>query len=417
MSTRPSVLLKSKRASLFIGLVMLAATLLCFVQTRRTLACPVAVAVPLRPLYMASQRVVVARAGHSVLLQTEKIGEEEDYERTLLRTSFYVSKTLKGEGAEEQVVHVYQWLWGKDQTVPENYAEGKTLLLFLIKSEEGEGYEVGNDTYGAKKLSDDDLKVYVERIEELAKILRAKQPDKAEIVEWLVRCAEEHATRWEGAYELSTSQDFLNGETEAQEDKTGEGEETAEAEASSGAAPASDEPRAQTEEITASSIVMSQGDSAEMSPYSGEIARLINADQKKRLANVFFGLQTLTDEDIVLLNLVQNYEDERLIPFILSHLEKAKDEPPAYAEQLVATLAAKLQNEKLSAIAENYCSKARYYDSTEAEERGDADDEEKNIDEEEKSLTGNSAQKRRARLQRFLAEAQNVINTRIAMSQ
>ncbi|HEY0322261.1 MAG TPA: hypothetical protein VGC66_14975 [Pyrinomonadaceae bacterium] len=414
MSIRPLLSLKTKRTGLFLGLVMLAVGSLFFVQTRKTLACPVT-PVPLRQLYMGSQRVVVARVGQSALLQTEKMDEYgDDYERTLLRTSFYVSKTLKGEGSEEQVVHVYQWLWGKDHSLPENYAEGKTLLLFLVKREEGEGHEIADPTYGVKALSDDYLKVYVERIEELAKILRAKKPDKAEIVDWLVRCAEEPATRWEGAYELSASQEYLDREKAGASDEAEEGEKTNVAADSSDAT--ADDSQTQAEESASTSTVKPDSESAELSPYSGEMARLLTDGQKKRLANAFYSLQALTDEDMMLLSLVRNWDDERLVPFLLAQLEKFREEPPYYVEQIVTALADKLQNEKLTAIAERYCENACYYDRAEAEASGD-NGEEKKMDEEEKSLTGTSAQKRSVRLQKLLAEAQSVLNNQVTMGQ
>ena len=407
MSTRPDASLKIRRAPLLLCLIVIVAAILFFGPVRKSLACPPA-PVPMRPLYMISAQVVVARAGQSTLLQNEKVGEDADYQRSLLRTSFYVSKTLKGE--DEQVVHVYQWLWGNDRAVPEDYAEGKTLLLFLTPREEGEGYELSNYTYGAKSLSDDDRKVYVERLEELAKILRAKKPDKAEIVEWLVRCAEEPATRWEGTYELYVSQSYLDRETQGDKEQAVENEETSVAEYPSEEQLTPEEEA--TEDTTVTETVSNDSDSEEFSAYNGEMARLLTAGQKQRLKDVFFNLQSLKQEDMELFALVDSWGDERLTGFILSQLEKAKEDPQPFVEQLVVSLAEKLHSEKLSALAESYSRHATYYDDTEESEEPDAD-----ADAEEKALTGNSKQKRSARLKRFLAETRTVMDNQVAMGQ
>lgn len=413
MSNRPRASLKAKRLTLFACLILVAAALLFFGPAERSLACPSA-PVPLRPLFIASQRVVVARAGQSVILQTEKIDPESDYERTLLRTSFYVSESLKSKGAEEQVVHLYSWLWGEDRSVPESYAEGKRLLLFLIEREEGDGFELVDESYGAKDLSDDALKVYVTRIEELARIMSAPKPDKAEIVEWLVRCAEEPATRWEGAYELYASQNFLEQETSEAKGETVEAETAAseypsEEEASS----AEVEETSREEKEEGVEAVTTQVEMEEFSSYSAEMARLITPGQKKRLADVLFNLPEIKDDDWPLFSLVEHWADERMVGFILASLEKEKDDPSHNAEIMVRALAGQFKDEKLAKMAEKYCEYANY---SEVETVAAEDDEKKKVDEEEKALTGTPTQKRSIRLKRFMAEAQSVISNQIAMT-
>lgn len=406
----PFFSIRKKRLALFIALASVTAAVLLLGPVSETRACAEA-PLPLRQLYMTSDRVVVARAAQSAILLTEKV--EEDYEQSLLRTTFYVSKTLKGEGADEQVVHIYQWLWGEDRAVPENFQEGQTLLLFLSKRQEEEGYEVVSETYGVKKLADKDLKIYVKRLEELGKILSAEKPDKEQLVEWLVRLIEEPATRWDGAYELSASQEFLNQKenapAEAQETEVVEESAPAESEPVSDATTVTaEEATAEEEEITD----LSDTTGEDLSIYTGEAARLLTAEQKKRITDIFFGLEKFTDDDVLLFDLVAAWDDERLVPFIFSELERLKEEPPYYVEQLVTVLAKKLQSETVTKLAERYCEYAVYYDAESAPINGG-----KEGDEEEKALTGTSAQKRRARLQKFMAEAERVRGERIAMAQ
>lgn len=410
MSTRPRVSLKAKRRTLLACVIIVAAALLFFGPGERSLACP-APPMPLRPLYMASQSVVVARADKSVILQTEKIDPESDYDRTLLRTTFYVSQTLKSKGEEEQVVHVYTWLWGEDRMVPEYYAEGTRLLLFLGPREEGEGYELVDDSYGAKDLPDDVLKVYVERLEELDRILRAAKPDKAEIAEWLVRCVEEPATRWEGAYDLYISQDFLKREIEVVEGKTAGSEQAAVAENPSDEEVAPVEVVEETgEEARAGETVV---ETEEISPYSGDMARFLTSEQKKRLADVLFSQPEFMDEDWPLFTLVQGWGDERLQGFILSYLEKVKDNPGPYAHTMVNALAELLKDEKLAAMARRFSDYSSY---KEDEPPAGGVDKGEKAGREPDALAGGIVEKRSTRLKKFLTEARSVISNQIAMS-
>ena len=50
------------------------------------------------------------------------------------------------------------------------------------------GYSVTDIRHGAKRLSEADLKIYFKRIEELQWVTRQEPPDRAELLEWLVRC-------------------------------------------------------------------------------------------------------------------------------------------------------------------------------------------------------------------------------------
>lgn len=417
-ATRPLVSRKIRWWILFAALLAII-PVLSSVRVRRTAACSAPPPVPLRELYMTSKRVVIARAGQSALLPTIN---EHGYDNTPLRTSFYVSRTLKGE-KEEEVVHVYQWLYGEDRAVPEDFAEGKTLLLFLADREEGEGYRVTDYRYGAKQLSDDDLKVYVKRIEELEVILRDKEPDKKKIVEWLVRCAEEPATRWEGAYELNTSQTSLSYEEEKSKETKTEDAEEADVSAESATESTTEEAQEVTETETEQ-----EGDvtvDSQFSSYTSEFARLLSEDHKSRLTNALFRIQEIADDDLQLLQLVISWDkhDDRLIPFVIAQLNKVKQDPPYYAERLVTALAEKLGDEKLIERAEAYCENAMYYDPDQSEAAESSDDDEEEVveetalDREEASLTGNSAQKRSTRLQKFLAEVEVAMNTRIAMAQ
>ena len=86
---------------------------------------------------------------------------------------------------------------------PPRYRPQTNALVFLERDDEGRFFTYAL-SYGAKTLGDEGLEVYVERVREQLAIERIEdETEKRNAqVEWLVRCAEHPATRWEGAYEL-----------------------------------------------------------------------------------------------------------------------------------------------------------------------------------------------------------------------
>lgn len=92
---------------------------------------------------------------------------------------------------------------------PPEYPEGERVLAFLDHDEES-GWEAVGLHYGTKQLDPATLEIYRARIRELDELISARPKrwrDTPAFVEWLVRCAEEPATRWEGAYALEPSAD------------------------------------------------------------------------------------------------------------------------------------------------------------------------------------------------------------------
>src|SRR5215207_5200977 len=114
---------------------------------RRALACPVEVPPQtLRTLYRHSDRVVVARVGHTEVVERE---ESSSY----VRTALHVTREVKGKD-ERQAAFVYHTVWDEDGVEkPGTYKQGEQLLLFLERSdEEGrEGYTVDDADFGVKK--------------------------------------------------------------------------------------------------------------------------------------------------------------------------------------------------------------------------------------------------------------------------
>jgi hypothetical protein len=90
---------------------------------------------------------------------------------------------------------------------------GDRVLLFLNNDEdEGEEGELELVDYsdGLKKMTPEKLAAYEPRIRELNEIFSKAEPSYSEIVAWIVRCAEDPQTRWEGTYELLRSFQYLD---------------------------------------------------------------------------------------------------------------------------------------------------------------------------------------------------------------
>lgn len=416
---------------------------------------------PLRALYTESDLVVVARAGQTVPVEMASL--DQRLKVYLLKTNLNVDSTLKGQG-NHGLITLYSLRWvapnqDEEPALHDYYSGGDKLLFFLKQRVDGEGYEQADPSYGVKTLSDAELRVYVERMNELALIMQQEKPDPARIVEWLVRCAEEPATRWEGLYELITSKNVAESKEAAEKEAAAEKELTAEAESGEESGEAAEgEGEADQADLSHGEAAEGAGDS-EASPGEGdganadprlvrmmsvraimytpdpELAGLLTAEQKKRLADVLFNVKEVTGAELSLIAMVKEWRDPRFVPFALAQLRRYVDDPPYFAEPLMTALAESLGNEGLMKLAESYSENSIYYDeeaeaTAEGDEAGgesgdaaaaepevDVASEEETAEEKaeeedpaekafEESLTGNSAQKRKLRLQRFIARAE-----------
>jgi hypothetical protein len=348
--------------------LLAAAALACAFALERSLACPVQLPPqPLRTLYKHSKLVFVARVGATEVLKVED-GMAQ------VRVALHVTEKVKGEPA--QPVHYYYddyvgeaAVGGEGGAQPASLAErlherlkqGERYLFFPEPREEGDGYVINDERYGLKELPGDDLKVYLERLKELAEIERREPEDKLAVVEWLVRCAEQPATRWEGAYELLESAEAISrGEAEAR--ARGEAEPIQapageQANAASAEAPAPDSAaEAPAEEITLDRFEFRY---TEPDP---SLAPLLDAAQKQRLADALFASDEPSEGDDVLMQVVKDFDDPRLPAFLLARLHRFEDDAPPAAELWLRTLAASLKNPRLAELAASYTQDATYYE-------------------------------------------------------
>lgn len=381
----------SVRLVLLIVVVAASTIFLVCLEPPASSACPIVITPkPLRLLYRDSDLVLIARVGDSVAV------EKED-QSTRMKTALLVSSLLKGEH-KEKVVFVFHYIWDtEDANTPRTYMKDDVLLVFLKRNEKGDGY-VGTDySFGVKKLPEDDLKVYVRRLAELAAIMRGAQPDPAQITEWLVRCAEEAATRWEGAYELAygaslpsvsaeldTTADTIDATPQASVEITTDGEKEDE---STGGERENESQMADTNsEVSTRGALLSERRRDQIQEQEAtDFAALLTPMQKERLAATLFTAEELGEGEYPLLRLVSNWHDARLVPFLIKHLTHMADKPPYEAEDLMRLVAHSLDDQSLIKFAADYSRNAAYEDiyfnvedeSSSGAEDGEATDEER----------------------------------------
>ncbi|MCP9493954.1 MAG: hypothetical protein MSG64_05780 [Pyrinomonadaceae bacterium MAG19_C2-C3] len=346
-------------------------------------ACPMPPPQPLRELYLASDLIVVARIGESSLVKEKKNRGEAKQ----VRTRLYVNQVIKGDAAS-QVININRFLWDEAQFAKlntpddESFPYGKTMLAFLkhgemrsyggmrlrfvpVENSTTDGKQVDEDAlpivddsmfyfeqenYGAKVLDDDGLKVYLQRIDDLARIYADDKPDIARLTEWIVRCIEHPATRWEGAYELMPDFAFysaVSDETTAASEVVLSEPETINSDKTNDEKP-SDESTANAEEANE---YVDEGEQERL-----KIISLLTDAHRTRIADSVFNAKKLTQGEFQLLPLTFVSRDKRLTSFILEHLRRktGTDDDEYMNSQLMTIVARALGNQAAFTAAEKY---------------------------------------------------------------
>ncbi len=261
------------------GLLLAVCSLPDDVSARR---CPDETPDSLLTLYVESDLIVVASIESEKTLKMTseyEYGSYFDVEKTL-----DVTDTLKGS-KKDRAAYVESQFTPKnsnpktdepdvaDAPEEEEYPGiGNQALFFLVKNAENNSYEPAHYSAAIKKLNDSDLHVYLKRIKELKKIAESKKDQLPKLTEWLVRLAEEPATRDEGTADLQAS--FMALEYERQE----------ESEAASAVENVEGEEGVGVPQVSQKEPVFP--DKNFRAESTSEIAKLLTDSQKDRLSNV-----------------------------------------------------------------------------------------------------------------------------------
>jgi hypothetical protein len=124
----------------------------------------------------------------------------------------YITEILKGKLENQQAIQV-GYEAGMICPAPANYPDKKMVIAFLGKEDTSNVYYTVGLSYGSKIMdSEAELNTFKQRITEYIEILKItnKKNRKIATVEWLVKCAEDKNTRWDGAYEFGRKGDFMS---------------------------------------------------------------------------------------------------------------------------------------------------------------------------------------------------------------
>jgi hypothetical protein len=258
------------------------------------------------------------------------------------------------KGAEEsQSVDVY---YEPDMVcpAPPYYEEGATVLAFLTRSQDSPGYFTVGLSYGAKSLNNRGIEVYSARIRELIEIEEQTDPNarRGRLVEWLVRCAEEPATRWEGAYDLRYSRmmKMLKIEMENERKKAQGGQEVAVDEGET------EEPKERSVSLglEGEMVYINEDETEERKEEVVDLTAPLTEEQKGRLTAALYRASSLSNGVMDLIKLVESWGDENLVPFMWSYLKASKKDSPWETRDLMRELATLLKNQEAMELTEKF---------------------------------------------------------------
>lgn len=155
----------------------------------------------LKTLIEDSQYIVIATVDNPE--KSKNTPEDSNFGKDRL-VQLNIKEVLKGQLSNSLIQVAY------DPTVvcpaPPRYPDKNMVMAFLYKKDTDATYRTVGLSYGSKVVdNEDELTAYRARILEYLEILKESEEQKRKeaTVEWLVKCAENKFTLWEGAYELA----------------------------------------------------------------------------------------------------------------------------------------------------------------------------------------------------------------------
>lgn len=368
-------------------------------QTAFARRCPVKLPETLLSLYQNSDAIFVA--SFDKLTEGEVVkAEDEDYSVQKIQKHFTISSTLKGKSRKFLILEDENYIYdnvpepeaetaeesepaeepGAEEPEPEEEPEfeeeedsnelksGDTLLLFIKDGGEEEGPSLTDYRDGIKKLSMEKIGVYEARINELNSIFAAKKVDAARLLEWVIRCAEDPVTRWEGTFELLQSvqaQEWVERAAQQRKDRIANGMPV-------------------EEELTEVVVESEEPDELRTKNFDTSVfAKMLDINHKQTLANILlngYGSFAQGSErsgpiagDRELIELVKRWGDPRLMGFLLDKLRAGSDDAGSNANTM-GIVAEILDDDEAAEIAQKYEENA-YQEDDEAVE-AEADDSE-----------------------------------------
>jgi hypothetical protein len=163
---------------------------------------------PLRKLVIESENIVWAYVAEIGTVK-QKNKHDHDWDRDFAK--LIVKELLQGTLTSDTITVFFSS--GMICPAPGVFYEGEVVLAFLDKRDKKDGYEVPALSYGVKHdLRATDYDIFKSRIREMQEFIHAgiAKENNEKIISWLVKCAEQKCTRWDGVYELSPQSDFMS---------------------------------------------------------------------------------------------------------------------------------------------------------------------------------------------------------------
>lgn len=159
---------------------------------------------PLRLLVEESQYIIV---GYVVKVSDAAAGSKNDHWGGTV-AKIAIKERLQGQLQQDTLQIAFEPYMICPS--PPVYEDDTYVIAFVDKDKDGRYYTHAL-SYGAKTLTLPDIAIYKTRILEMQAIIQLKDEKEryTQTVEWLVKCAEQPATRWEGSFELGLRSDFM----------------------------------------------------------------------------------------------------------------------------------------------------------------------------------------------------------------
>lgn len=158
---------------------------------------------PLRKLVIESEYIII---GQVIKVYDKK--DKDDY--GLQVAQIKISENLQGE-IKTNIIEI-EFEANMICPSPDRYFENTYVISFLDKEKKSGKFRTHALSYGAKTLKLEEIDIYKKRITEIQDILKMKNTvqQKLKTVEWLIKCAENEVTRWEGTFELRPESNFIS---------------------------------------------------------------------------------------------------------------------------------------------------------------------------------------------------------------
>ena len=318
--------------------------------------CTVVMPSTLLSLYRSSDAIYIGTYDKSV--EGEVTVDTPDYSVLPITKHYSISSALKGDTLKMLTLQDTEYRYkNRDEDAVEEEPEdeeageddnevrpGDQVLIFVSRDEENSDAVELTRFDAIKKMSGDKLSSYEARIRELNGIFSGDKPSHAEVVEWLIRCAEDPHTRWEGTYELLRS--FQNMDWEEEREKE------------SKQAPESEIVEDVIDPLPARAPVdFTTGDT--------KLARSVTDAQKDLLTNILVKRELLQEDedkkadvstvpgDRELIELVTRWGDPNVAAALLEQLRN-RSADASFSSGLMASIASLLKDDELRDISARY---------------------------------------------------------------